>query len=414
MNNLAEHSELASYDLILKHGRVIDPGQSLNGIFDIAVQGDRIAAIAPNIPAEHAKQTIDVQGQLVCPGFIDLHTHVYEWVTDFGLWADDVGIHAGVTTVVDQGSCGPLTFLGFKATAVDRASTDVRCFPSVNLTGALKGGMGTPALHSPEMVDIDALLEMATAYPETVRGFKVHGESGALSRWGTEVLQLARKAADLAILPLYVHTGELFAVIEERRPHPDEVLANVLAFLQPGDLLAHCYSRRPDGLMGTHENAPKILVEAIKDGGIRLDLGHGVNFSFDIARRMMDQGLLPYTVSSDVHGDFAIPHNDATLDYSLCGALSKLMALGLDLETAIATVTLHPARVLQATPDIGTLHVGSRADITVLEQAIGNWTFYDSTQKQLTAEQRLVPTLVVRNGQVFQPHRRLLRDLAAA
>lgn len=414
MSSPLDYSALESYDLILKGGRVIDPGQSLNGLFDVAVKDDRIAAIAPTIPVQQAKQAIDVEGQLVCPGFIDLHTHVYEWVTDFGLWADDVGIHAGVTTVVDQGSCGPLTFLGFKAMAIDRAVTDVRCFPSVNLAGALKGGMGTPALHSPEMVDVDALLELAAANPETVRGFKVHGESGALSRWGTEVLQLARKAADLANLPLYVHTGELFAVIEAQRPHPDKVLADVLSFLQPGDLLAHCYSRRPDGLMGQRETASDILVDAVNIDGIRLDLGHGVNFSFDIARRMMAQGLLPYTVSSDVHGDFAMPHNDATLDYSLCGALSKLMALGLDLERAIATVTLHPARVLQATQNIGTLHVGSRADITVLEQTSGNWTFHDSRQETLMAEQRLVPMLVICNGQVFQPHRRLLRDLAAA
>ncbi len=406
-------NNLEQYDLVLTGGGLIDPAQSLNGKFDVAVRDGKIAAIAPQLPPHQARQKLDVEGQLVCPGFIDLHTHVYEWVTDFGLWADDVGIHAGVTTVVDQGSCGPLTFLGFKATVVDKAETDVRCFPSVNLVGALKGGMGAPALHGPEMVDIDALLSLAADNPEVVRGFKVHGESGALSRWGTEVLQLARKAADLAKLPLYVHTGELFAVVEENRPQPELVIEQVLPFLQPGDLLAHCYSRRPDGLMGLRQTVPASLVRAVNKG-IRLDLGHGVNFSFDIARRMMERGLLPYTVSSDVHGDFALPHNDATLDYSLCGALSKLMALGLDLETAIATVTLHPARVLKAESEIGTLQVSSRADITVLDLAEGNWLFGDSTYKQLVAKQKLIPTLVVRQGKVFHPHCQLLRDLAVA
>jgi dihydroorotase len=407
------NNNLEQYDLVLKGGHVIDPGQFLDGIFDVAVRDGRIAAIAPQLPSHQAQQTVSVVDSIVCPGFIDLHTHVYEWVTDFGLWADDVGIHAGVTTVVDQGSCGNLTFLGFKANVVDKAQTDVRCFPCVNLAGVLTADTTKTTLYSPEMVDIEALAFLATENPQIVRGFKVHGESGALSRWGTQVLQLAREAADTADLPLYVHTGELFAVIEANRPKPDQVIDKVLPFLKAGDLLAHCYSCRPDGLLGTRQKIPESLLEAVKNG-ILLDLGHGINFSFDVARRMIDQGLLPYTVSSDVHGDFRTPHSDATLDYSLCGAISKLMVLGLDLKTVIATVTIQPARVLRAETEIGTLQIGSRADITVLNLVEGNWLCHDSTAEQLVAKQKLVPTLVVHSGQLFHPHRRLLRDLAVA
>jgi dihydroorotase len=404
---------MQTYDLVLKGGHVIDPSQSLDGQHDVAIRDGQIAAIAPQLPPHLAKATQDVTGQIVCPGFIDLHVHVYEWVTDFGLWPDDVGVNAGVTTVVDQGSCGPLTFLGFQANIVDRAQTDVRCFPSVNLAGALKGGMGTPALHSPDMVDLDALRQLAQANPETVRGFKVHGESGALSRWGTQVIELARQAADAAQLPLYVHTGELFAVVEENRPSPEQVIDYVLPHLQPGDLLAHCYSCRPDGLMGDRDTPSPALVEAI-NAGVRLDLGHGINFSFAIARRMMAQGLMPYTISSDVHGDFATPHNDATLDYSLCGALSKLVALGMALPDAIAAVTHHPATVLQAETDLGTLKVGTRADITVLEKTAAPWLCRDAQGEQMVAPQRFTPAWVLKSGQLIQPHRRLLRDLAMA
>jgi len=119
------------------------------------------------------------------------------------------------------------------------------------------------------------------------------------------------------------------------------------------------------------------LVAAIADGD-RLDLGHGINLSFAIARRLMAQGLLPYTISSDVHGDFAPPHHDETLDYSLCGALSKLVALGMELSVAIAAVTLHPAQVLQAEAELGTLQVGTRADITVLENTEAPWVCRDA------------------------------------
>lgn len=409
----ARGPSVEQYDLVLSGGRVIDPSQSLDGYYDIAIRDRTITAIAPQLPPHVAKETLSVTHHLVCPGLIDLHVHAYEWVTDFGLRADDVGIHAGVTTIVDQGSCGPLTFLGFKANSVSPAQTDVRCFPSVNLAGALKGGMGAPALHSPEMVNLNALIQLADEYPQIVRGFKVHGESGALSRWGTQVLELARQAADAAQLPLYVHTGELFAVVEENRPHPHQVIDCVLPYLKPGDILAHCYSCRPDGLMGDRGSPSPSLVKAV-EAGIRLDLGHGINFSFDIARRMMADGLLPHTISSDVHGDFDVPHNDATLDYSLCGALSKLIALGMELQAAIAAVTVHPAQVLQADSNIGTLKVGSVADITVLEWSDTSWVCHDSRGEKLIAPQKLSPAWVIRAGQLIHPNRRLLRDLAPA
>jgi predicted amidohydrolase YtcJ len=62
------------YDLIIKGGRVIDPGGKLNEINDVAIAGGHIAAIDPHIPAD-APETIDARGKLVVPGLIDIHTH---------------------------------------------------------------------------------------------------------------------------------------------------------------------------------------------------------------------------------------------------------------------------------------------------------------------------------------------------
>ncbi len=404
------NADATRYDLILKGGRVVDPANSLDGKFEVAVRDGRIAAITEEIPAGDAKHVVSLDDCLVCPGFIDLHVHVYEWVTDFGLRADDVGIHAGATTIVDQGSCGAWTFQGFKAYAVNQARTDVRCFVSINLLGALRGGMGGPVIHSPETVDVDAIVALARDEPHLVRGIKCHGESGALSRWGLRVLELAREAGDRTGLPLYVHTGELFPVVEANRPDPKSVLAAVLPLLRPGDIVAHCYSNKPDGVMGLRAEVPDELFAAVRSG-VRLDLGHGINFSFDIARCLMAAGLLPYTIGSDVHGDFDSVHNEATLDYSLCGAVSKLLALGMDLKTVIAGVTIHPARVLNAEDEIGTMRVGSRADITVLRRIGGDWILRDAGGEKLVTNERLVPALVVREGEIIEPHRRLLRDI---
>ena len=403
-------TNLNLYDLVLKDGWVIDPSQSLNGRFDVAVNNGKIVTVAQQLPAYKAKHTLAAEGYLICPGFIDLHTHVYEWVTTFGLPADDVGINAGVTTVVDQGSSSPFTFAGFKSGVVEKAKTDVRCFLLVNHAADKSIGNTVSGLENPQKVDIDRLIQLAEENPEIVRGFKVHAESGSISRWGMGVLKLARQLGDRTNLPLYVHTGELFPVVEANRPLPDKVVEDVLSYMKTGDLLGHCYSCQPDGVMGTRTTVPEWLIEAI-ERGILLDLGHGLKFSFDIAQRMIKQKVLPYTISSDVHGDFNSIHNDANLNYSLCGAVSQLMALGLDLVDAIATVTINPARVLKAEAEIGTLQVGSLADITILKLVEGDWLFFDSLGEQLLAKQKLVPVWVVRFGEFIQPHRRLLRDL---
>jgi dihydroorotase len=376
---------------------------------DVAVSGARIHAVGVDLSNLPAKRTVDVAGALVCPGLIDLHVHVYEWVTNFGVNADDAGVNAGCTTIVDQGSAGAWTFGGFKAYIIEPARTDVRSFVSINLAGALKGGMRGDILHNPGMVDIDDLVRLAGLHPRLIRGFKCHGESGALSHWGTEVLQLAVQAAERAGLPLYCHTGELFPVVEGNRPVAEQVLSQVVPVLRAGDTLAHVYSSMPDGIMGQGDDVPAIVLQALQRG-LHFDIGYGINFSFAVARRMMAAGVFPNTISSDIHGDFASYHDDSKLDYSLCGAMSRMLALGMPLAEVIRRVTVNPAAILRD-PDIGSLAVGTLADITVLDRVAGDWNLRDGRGEALLATERLVPRLVVRAGEVIEPTRRYLPDV---
>lgn len=402
-------TNFTSYDLVIKDGWVTDPSQSLNGYFDIAVSNGKIAAVAQKLTNYKAKRTVAAKNYIVCPGLIDLHTHVYEWVTNFGLPADDAGIDSGSTTVVDQGSSSHFNFPGFKSNVVDKAKTDVRCFLSVNVGANKALEITGSCFDSPKNINIDRIVHLAEEYPEIIRGFKVFADSGSISQWGMGVMELAREIGLRTNLPLYVHTGELFPVVEASRPSPEQVVEKVVSYMKAGDILGHCYSCQPDGVMGRRTKVPDWLLQAI-DRGIFLDLGHGLKFSFDIAWLMIEQGVLPYTISSDVHGDFLTLHDDSHLNYSLCGAISKLMALELDLVSAISSVTINPARVLKAESEIGTLKIGSRADISILHLVKGCWLLFDSMGKQLVAKQKLVPVWVVRLGELIQPNCRLLRD----
>ncbi len=63
-------------DLLLRGGHVVDPASGLDARRDIAIAGDRIAAIEPDIPADRAAKVVDATGCTLTPGLIDLHSHV--------------------------------------------------------------------------------------------------------------------------------------------------------------------------------------------------------------------------------------------------------------------------------------------------------------------------------------------------
>ena len=87
-------------DLLLAGGRVIDPESGHDAVADVAIVGDRIVAVGPELP--RAKTTIDCSGLVVCPGFIDLHSHAQS-LSGSRLQAFD-----GVTTALDL-ECGVLS-----------------------------------------------------------------------------------------------------------------------------------------------------------------------------------------------------------------------------------------------------------------------------------------------------------------
>ena len=145
--------------------------------------------------------------------------------------------------------------------------------------------------------------------------------------------------------------------------------------------------------------------------GVRLDVGHGINFSFATARRMLDGGLEPYTISSDTHGLLSGVHDDSTCSYSLAGTMSKLLGLGMGLSDVVRCATERPATVLGRQDEIGTLAPGSRADLTLLERRVEDWEFVDPLGATLAVEERLVPARVVRAGRPLVPSKRLLRDV---
>jgi len=81
------------YDLVLRGGRVIDPESGLDVVRDVAVAGDRVAAVGAGLP--RGRQEVDVTGQVVTAGFVDLHSHAHD------LGSARLQVMDGVTTALE-------------------------------------------------------------------------------------------------------------------------------------------------------------------------------------------------------------------------------------------------------------------------------------------------------------------------
>ena len=100
-------------DLIIRNGMVVDGSGAAGRMADIEIDGDRIVAITPAGSGGGARRSIDADGLLVTPGFVDVHTH-YDAQATWDPWLTPSSWH-GVTTVV-MGNCG----VGFAPAAADR------------------------------------------------------------------------------------------------------------------------------------------------------------------------------------------------------------------------------------------------------------------------------------------------------
>ncbi len=400
------------YDLVVCGGRVIDPASGIDGSYQVAVKNGLVAAVAKTLPPHQTKDSVDARGSIVTPGIIDMHVHNFQWVTGHALNADDMGVHSGVSTAVSMGDTGSLTLRGYKHYVASTSKTHLLCVPCVMGAGFMNP---TPDPHffHPDTVDVEANLKLAREEPDIVRGFKAHGDEGCISRFGTKVLELARKICDQSGLPLYLHTGLLVSVVKETSPGPKKVIDVILPWLRPGDVLAHPFAHYPDGLLSGRDEVPPQLREVLASG-VLLDLGRGHHLSIDIARRMMPKGIMPDIISSDVHGTFGRFNDATTLDYSLFGTLSLFMALGVPLEELVPRVTVAPAKWLRMEDRIGTLTPGTWADISVFDSIPGRWVFRDRLGASVIGKDKLVPRLVIRRGEPIRPHGELLTDLKAA
>lgn len=376
------------YDLLIRGGRVIDPAQNIDGPMDVAVSSGKIAAVMPNIPLRAAGNVIDATDRIVTPGLIDLHTHVYDGFLNNGANPDVVGVSQGVTTVVDGGSAGHAIFAGFANYVIPAAQTTVYCFLHIGSFGLAV----MPELWYQEEINADATETVIAKYPDLIRGVKVRIVGKLIAREGIAVVRAAKHTAKKCRLPLMVHIGD-----REKGVSPS-LTRELLPLLEEGDILSHIYTGQFGGLLGEDGKAVPEIVAA-RQCGVILDVANGINnMAYGAAKRMMEQGLLPTTVSTDV-----TKNSVAGPAYGLTVTMSKLWELGLPFEEMIAMTTLNPAKAVRIDARKGSLKPGMDADVSVLEIIAGCWPLPDSHGEILDVKRLIRPCVTVKMGVPIQP-----------
>jgi dihydroorotase len=255
-------------------------------------------------------------------------------------------------------------------------------FLNVSVLGLIDFRFGE--LLNPDTFVVDDALAVASGNPDVVRGFKIRLSEDVVGEHWESLLKKSVALAEQAGLPLMVHIGETA-----------EPLPAVLDHLRAGDVVAHCYTGKPHGILDGERVQPAVL--AARERGVLFDSAHGKsNLSFEVARRAIADGFLPDVVSSDTSA-----RNWRGPVFDLLTSMSKLVALGAPFNECVRRATVAPARLLGLEGEgFGRLTVGGRADVTVVTET-DEVALPDAAGGSIVAP-RLEPTFVLHNGAVVE------------
>jgi dihydroorotase len=363
----------ATYDLIIRGGRIIDPSAGLDATRDVAISGGRIVAVEASIAGD-ATETIDARGKIVAPGLIDIHTHAGRSKEGPPMCLQD-----GVTAWVDAGSGG--------ADNIDMVAAIARGAPQMGrcLVNIARTGVVTPSgeLHDLNAANVALARGAIERNRDVVVGVKARLSDNVAGANDLEALRRAQEAAAPFNLPVMIHVGQNYSPLRA-----------LLALLKRGDVVTHIYAPGKNGILDDKGVLfPDVM--AARRRGVIFDFGNGVSdhFDWDTVEKATRQGLWPDTFSTDWSTT-----SKTTGVVDLPNVMSKFLIFGMPLSQIIAGATVNAARCFPAFDDRGTLNVGAPADVAIMELREGTFEFLDNYKGTRAGRQRLFPSETVLAG----------------
>lgn len=376
------------FDLVLQGGKVVDPSQHIHERMDVGFKDGKVKAISRQISSTRSKEIIDVTGDLVTPGLIDLHGHFAHLIVPFRAEPDEANLPFGVTTAVDTGSTGWMNFPGFKTYVIEKATTRILAFIHISAIGSCTVRIGIPDLEDFRLARTKETVDCINEHKDILLGTKVRlGPTGTTPTNAIDALKKAREIADNTGTLVMVHVMET-----------DIPLSTVFEHLTPGDIITHCFHGDTHNVLDKDQNIRPEVWEAYRNG-IIFDTGcFAKHFSIPICRTAIRQGMPPHTLSTDRIGE----DHPVEIKYSLLDVMSMFLELGMSLEEVIESVTSRPASVIGRT-NLGTLKPGAEGDAVVLRLSGESIKYPDLLGNEIVANRNFTAKLTVKSGKTWTP-----------
>jgi N-acyl-D-aspartate/D-glutamate deacylase len=291
-----------TYDAVLRGGRVIDPESGLDAVRDVAIAGDRVAAVGTGLPP--GREEADVSGQVVTAGFIDLHSHAHDLgsarlrVTDGVTTA--LELEAGVTPVATAYAAAahagrPVNY-GFAASWAMARMDVLAGLTFDGSIGPMFANLGNPrwgrAASGPEIDRILGILESEVADGALGIGLLVGYAPGATPQ---EYLRVAALAAASGV-PTFTHARDLIEFT------PDGAIDGAEEIVRAaGETGAHMHYCHVNSTTMRHADRVLALVERAQRAGARVSTEAypygagmtGIGAAFLAPERLAERGLTP-------------------------------------------------------------------------------------------------------------------------
>ena len=377
---------MSTYDLLLTGGHLIDPSQKIDSIKDVGFKDGRVVEVNDKLDHALAEKVYDISDNIITPGLIDLHTHIYWGGTSIGIDPTDYARRCGTTTMVDAGTAGAGNFAGFREHIIKPTRPRILAYLNISFAGifAFSDTVMVGESEDVRLLHPRACLNVANLNKDFLVGIKVRVGARASGSMGHAPLDIALEVAEEAGLPVMCH-------LDWPPPSPIEVINR----LREGDVLTHCFRPFPAAPARSDGRIREEILEA-RERGVIFDIGHGVgSFGFETAETMLNAGFLPDAISSDVHSlSIKGPAYDQLV------TLSKFLHLGMSITDIIGASTTGPARAIRR-PDLGTLSPGSIGDATILSIEKGNFIFTDSLGNTRSGEKKFTLKGIVLDGEMW-------------
>ena len=378
----------AEKPLLVRNARPVGFAGVTAPSLDILIGTDgRIAQTGSAISGPEGADILDAGGSYLSPGWTDIHTHIWYGATDISLRPEQCGARHGVTTMVDAGSAGEANFHGLRELMIEPALENVYAFLNIGSIGLVACNRVTE-LADMRSIDIDRIAATVEAHRDVIVGLKVRASAVISGGWDLVPVKLAKKLGRVLKLPIMVHVGE-----------PPPLYDDILALLTEGDIVTHCFNGKVGGSILEDEDL-YTLVEDAAARGVVLDVGHGgASFSFEVAKAALEKGMLPQTISTDLHNrsmDGAV--------WDMGTTMSKLLSLGMGFNDVINAATIAPRKAIRV-DHTDLLATGKPAEFTIFDLEKSDLEVKDSKGVKSVLHEIFEPRHAILGAQAIKAHR---------